>query len=160
MNKKFLIIGWGRHGKDTMCEFMKEQSSLNFQSSSEFCAERVVYPTMADMYSSWQDCYEDRGNHRKHWYETIKAYNEPDGSRLATEMLTEYDIYCGMRNIEELNASHHLFDLVVWVEDPRKPPESLDSMTITKDQADIVIYNDSTLDDFKDKVRKLMSIMG
>ena len=63
---KLLIIGHGRHGKDTVCEILKESYGFNFRSSSDFCAEKLVYPLLKDLYNynSYQEAYADRHNHR------------------------------------------------------------------------------------------------
>jgi len=153
--KKLLVIGYGRHGKDTVCEMLCKVDDYAFVSSSEFCAMNVVYPTMLDKYENWEECYNDRHNHRAHWFNTIKAYNDENPSRLATEILKDYDIYCGLRNIEEFEGAKHLFDLIIWVERPGFEPEGSDSMTLTRELADIVIFNDGTLGDLYRKVHNL-----
>jgi len=44
MNKlKLLIIGHGRHGKDTVCEILRDKYNLQvFESSSRFCSKRFI----------------------------------------------------------------------------------------------------------------------
>ena len=155
---KLLVIGWGRHGKDTVCEMLNKHGGLTFVSSSEYCAEHVVYPTMSG-YDTWQECYADRHNHRAQWFETIKSFNEDDPAKLSKMILSEYDIYCGLRNIRELEAARSLFDLIIWVERPDLDKEDSDSMTIKKDDADIVLYNDGSLKDLEIKVRKLITFI-
>ena len=61
---KVLVLGYARHGKDTVCDIIKEEYGFTFRSSSEFCAEHVVHPAMRSEYDTWQECFADRHNHR------------------------------------------------------------------------------------------------
>ena len=157
---KFLVIGHGRHGKDTVSEFLQKYGGYSFVSSSEFAAHKVLYPTMEDEYNCWWDCFKDRHNHRGHWFKTIAEYCKEDPSRLTQEILGQYDIYCGMRNRVELEASRHLFDLVIWVERPNTPNEDPQSISVMRSDADIVIYNDGDLRDLEIKVYNLLRLKG
>jgi hypothetical protein len=159
---KYLIIGYGRHGKDTFGDIMTKELKLNkSKSSSEFCSEKVLYPALKDKYNykSANECFEDRHNHRAEWYDLISAYNTPDKTKLAAELLKEYDIYIGLRSREELLAckAKNLFDLIIWVDaSDRLPPEGKDSMTIIKSDADIVIENNLTLEEFELKSKRFL----
>jgi hypothetical protein len=153
---KLLIVGYGRHGKDTVAELINLHTNMKFQSSSLAAAEHVIYPKMREDYKSVEECFEDRGNRREEWYNLISEYNREDSSRLAKEILQHYDIYVGMRSIFELECSRSLFDLIIWVDaSERLPPESNASCTITKNCADVIIDNNGTLEDLDRKVRRL-----
>ena len=43
MNKKLLVIGHGRHGKDTVCEILRDHYGYTFESSSQFCSKLFIY---------------------------------------------------------------------------------------------------------------------
>lgn len=43
VHPKVLILGHGRHGKDTVAEILRDDFGLSFTSSSMFCAEHVVW---------------------------------------------------------------------------------------------------------------------
>lgn len=45
---RVLIMGYGRHGKDTVSELLGQHYGLPFQSSSQFCADKVVFPLFVD----------------------------------------------------------------------------------------------------------------
>ena len=45
---KFIVIGHGRHGKDTVGEMLADDYGLSFKSSSMFCAEKVIWPLLSD----------------------------------------------------------------------------------------------------------------
>ena len=99
---KILILGHGRHGKDTFADMLAKLLEIKLIASSEFCAEHVVWPVMEHVsrskgYENWLDCYNDRANHRPLWHEIIKEYNEPDKARLAKEIVQQSSGYIGLR---------------------------------------------------------------
>lgn len=152
-----LILGYKRHGKDQVAEYLQEISgnTLKFCSSSLFVAENLMYPLMKGdyKYSSWQECFEDRVNHRDLWFTTIANYNKDDLTKLAKEILVESDVYVGMRNIEELEEcrKQNIFTNTFWVDAlNRKPPEDKDSCTVYYDPSYMIrIDNNGSLEDLK-----------
>lgn len=164
-NKKLLIIGHARHGKDTVANFLKELYGYSFQSSSEAAARIFIYDALKDKYgySTPHECFEDRVNRRTEWYNLICDYNKFDRARLAKEILKEDDMYVGMRDTPEISAciGQGLFDLVIGVYDPRKPEEPKESFNIDIWKAsDIIIPNSSNLDDLKLRVERLEPLIG
>ena len=157
MKLKLMILGYARHGKDTVAEILHNDLGLKFMSSSFAAAEKVMVPYFASKgitYPSLAECYADRVNHRQEWFEEIKAYNTPDLSRLAREIYAENDIYVGIRNIFEFSAARdaRLFDYSIWVDRSKHvPPEPSTSMTITPEMATHVIDNNGTLEELRIK---------
>jgi hypothetical protein len=49
-NHKLLVIGHGRHGKDTVCEFLRDDYGYSFESSSQFCSKLFIYDNLKDKY--------------------------------------------------------------------------------------------------------------
>ena len=143
-----LIVAHGEHGKDTFAEFLNHHNpKLTFTSSSWTCAETVVYPLLKDKYgyTSVEECYEDRRNHRAEWFELIKAYNIPDKTKLVKLILSRASMYVGLRNPEEYEEAvkQDLFDYVFWIDaSERKPLESKESFGIEFDP-DTMIYIDN-----------------
>lgn len=159
---RLMVIGYARHGKDTVCEMLQNMYSYNFQSSSMFCAELFIYETLKDQYgyTSLQECFEDRHNHRQTWYELIRDYNRPDASRLGRALYERYDIYCGLRNRAEFHALRNSgsFDHAIWVDrSDHLPPEPSTSISVEPWMADYVIDNNGTLEELKINVRSLMA---
>lgn len=147
-NPRLLVIGHGGHGKDTVAGIIVREFGLSFTSSSEFAAQRAVYPLVRDIYPDWQAAYADRRNHRELWYHAIRAYNLRPGPSLAAQILAEHDMYLGMRSRAEFDRSAHLFDAVIWVDaKDRLPVEDSASMKLTMDDAEYVIDNNGTLSD-------------
>ena len=80
---KIIVLGYARHGKDSVCELLARHG-YTFKSSSLFACEKVVYPALKDKYGyeSIEACYQDRVNHRKEWFDLIAQYNTPDLTKL------------------------------------------------------------------------------
>lgn len=159
-NISLLIIGHARHGKDTLAELLREYYNISFISSSQACADIFIYDELKGIYNynTTEECYEDRVNHRKEWYEMICDYNKDDKARLAKEILKYNNTYVGMRDWEEIMEckKQNLFDLIIWVDaSERLPTESSESFNISKNDADIIIENNTTLEAFKERVIRL-----
>lgn len=164
MKPKILILGYGRGGKDTMAEYLRDKYGYQFTSSSEYAAKKFICESLRHLmgYESFSECYEDRHNWRSLWYELICAYNKDNPARLASEMISDgYDIYVGMRSKIELQAclDASVFDCTVWVDGADRTgyiePES--SCTVTPDMADVVIDNNGTLEEFHRTIDGLFS---
>lgn len=161
MNKKLMIMGHGDHGKDTVAEMLRPHG-YEFMGSS-WCIAQLIYPVMlaADDkpdYASVEDCYNDRANHRKYWYEWIKWYNTPHPARLAKQIYETSDVYVGVRSEREFIMAQklQLFDLAIWVDaSERVPPELKESCTVEAHMADIIIQNNGTEEELRDKVNRL-----
>ena len=159
---KLLILGYSRHGKDTLAEIFSKNFSLKFISSSQAACVIAIFPILSEKYGykTFEECFKDRHNHRKEWYDIISNYNKEDGARLCKEILKLNDCYVGMRSKREFEASKHLFDLIIFVEaNERHPIEGNDSCTISRKDADIIITNDLSLKDFEEKALKLGKII-
>ena len=144
-NPPTLIIGDGAHGKDTAAELLQTMG-WTFQSSSWHCAEVAVLPYMQARglkYSSVQECYADRRNHRDLWKDAIAEYNTPK-DRIVTEILSHADIYVGLRKRDEFEAAKHHFEHILWIDRSQHlPPEQENDLT--KEDAEIVIDNNGTM---------------
>jgi hypothetical protein len=158
---KILLLGDGRHGKDSAGEILTRDHGLRSVSSSEFAAQKAVYPVVADLYADWRACFEDRANHRELWFHAIAAYNLRPGPMLAEQILEDHDIYTGMRRRDEFKRSRHLFDAVIWVDrSDHLPPEPGGSMELTAYDADWILDNNGSLDDLRSRIHELMGEMS
>ena len=165
MKKKLLVIGHGRHGKDTVCEILRDRYDYSFESSSRFCSKLFIFNDLKDRYgySNEEECYEDRHNHRAEWYNAICDYNVPDPARLGREIFQAHDIYCGLRNKKEFHAMKNtgVFDYAIWVDrSDFLPPESKDSMSLEQWMADFTIDNNGTLEDLQFNIDALMGYIS
>jgi len=158
---KLLIIGNARHGKDTVCDILRDEFGYTFRSSSDFCAERFIYAELKDKYGyeNYEQCFNDRHNHRSEWYDMIHAYCKDDFARLGREIFAENLIYCGLRNKSEFHSMRNtgVFDYAIWVDRcDHLPVEDRSSMTLENWMADYVIDNNGTLEDLKRNTSQLM----
>jgi hypothetical protein len=162
MKLKLLVIGHGRHGKDTVCEMLRDKYGYSFESSSQFCSKLFIYNDLKDKYgyANEEECYNDRHNHRAEWYDAICDYNVPDPARLGREIFKAHDIYCGLRNKKEFHAMKNtgVFDYAIWVDrSDFLPPENKNSMSLEQWMADYTIDNNGTLEDLEFNVKQLIS---
>jgi len=143
---QLLIIGHGRHGKDSFAELLSVICGLQFTSSSHFVGERCIWPAWGqERYETFEDCFVDRVNYRKTWADLISAWNTPDKARTARTMFEEGNhMYVGMRRKDEFDACMEidLFDHVIWVDaGNRLPLEPADSMEMVREMADLYVDN-------------------
>lgn len=165
-NPKLIVVGHGRHGKDTACEILRDKYGFEFTSSSMFCAEEVMLPYFRDVllddsYANAKECFDDRHaeNNRAIWYQGITEYNTPDKARLGKAILGQYDIYNGLRNRAELWAlqSAGVADYVIWVDrSDHVGPEDPSSMTIEPWMADFHIDNNGSLAELELNISRLV----
>lgn len=161
---KLLVIGHGRHGKDTVCEILRDKYNFNFESSSRFCSKKFIFDRLKDIYgyADEEACYADRHNHRQEWYEMIRDYCRPDAARLGREIFEEHDIYCGLRNKAEFHAMRNtgVFDYAIWVDRlDHLPPEPATSMSLEIWMADFVIDNNGSLEELERNVDQLIDYL-
>lgn len=152
---KLLIIGHGQHGKDTVGEMIQAALGLKYESSSEFVGIRHVWPKWGQYrYVSFQQCFNDRDQHRTQWGDLIEEYNTPDAARTAREMIEEgNDMYIGLRRRAEFEAAKGFYDHIVWVDaSKRKPPEPVASMHLCEADATCTIDNNTTEADLATRV--------
>jgi dephospho-CoA kinase len=162
---KLMVIGYARHGKDTACEMLRDMFGFQFMSSSLFCLEKAVRPRLLREgygYESNEECQnrrEEVPDWRRLWFEAIRDYNTPDPTRLGRELYSQYDIYCGIRRLEEFEALRQqgVFDFSIWIDASRRlPPEAQSSNTLTPDLTDYVVNNNGSLNDLRRRLRFLM----
>lgn len=149
MLPKLLVVGHGRHGKDTVCE-MLERYGYTFQSSSKFCSKLFIYNDLKEQYSyaDEEECYADRHNHRTEWYNMIHNYCKDDLAKLGRNLFSENNIYCGLRNKREFFAmqNEEIFDYAIWVDrTDHLPTEDPSSMSIEQWMCDYTIDNNGNL---------------
>ena len=151
---KLLIIGYARHGKDTVADIVKDKYNLTFKSSSLACSELFIYDKLKQQYgySSPEECFEDRVNHREEWYDLITEFNTPDKSKLGRYIFTHWDMYVGLRNAAEFHSlkNRGIFDYSIWVDrSEHLPPEDRSSNTLAPWMADFIIDNNSSLEQLR-----------
>jgi hypothetical protein len=161
---RMMVVGHGRHGKDTAAEVLRDVYGATFVSSSWFMAERVVYPYFCRhypiKYGSVQECYDDRANERPIWFDLIAESNAADLTTLGRAIFKEYDLYVGNRNAREFHALRNagVFDVSIWIDacerlEYREPRTSL---TIEPWMTDFVVDNNGSQADLGRNIASLM----
>lgn len=151
-NPKLLVLGYARHGKDTVADILQKKHGFNFMSSSEFVGREIMWDNWGiAKYDNFDQMFKDRINHRVLWMEMISAYNTPDKTKTAATMLERgYDMYVGMRRFDELKACKEaeIFDAILWVDRSHHLPPEEGSMDITRENCgfDYLINNNGTMD--------------
>ncbi len=158
-----LILGHMRHGKDTVAEMLDTYFNYSYASSSQVAAKLFIFAKLKGKYkySTLEDCFADRVNHRDEWYQLICEYNKDDPARLAKIIVQKYNCYVGMRDRAEFAASRDLFDLIIWVDAservPEKEPES--SFNLTAKDADITVDNNGDFHQLASKIVRIFQRM-
>lgn len=161
-----IIFGHKQHGKDTACEYLEAKYGVSFASSSLFACQLFLFEQMrkeGHSYETIEECFADRVNHRKYWYEAIRDYNTPDKTRLGTKLFSKNDVYCGIRDLEEFRAlkAAGMVRLAIFIDaSGRLEKEDPESMKMDIEDADIVITNNSTLEEFYTKLDRLMAVLN
>jgi len=159
---KLFIVGHGRHGKDTAGDFLARKLELRHTSSSHFAADKVVRPWLAEKYdlhySTLEECFEDRGNHRMEWREAIESFNKKDPSALSKAIFAEFDTYQGIRSRREFLASKGLASLSIWIDASERCDDD-PSCDILEDDCDITVRNNGSLSAFLGRLDRLASLL-
>lgn len=161
-NFKLIFFGFKQHGKDTACEYLRDKYGLTFASSSRFACDLFLFDELNSVhgfnYASPLEAYDDRTSpeNRVIWFNGIKNYNAKDPGRLGRKIFLTNDVYNGIRDdIEFFAVKKEHKPLSVWIDaSDRMPPESLESNKLNKNHADIVITNNTTKEDFFDRLDK------
>lgn len=159
---KLILLGWGECGKGTLCKLLKERYNISVMSGSLYASHEFMFDKLKDKfgYESPEQCFNDRRNHRQVWATEINEFNTPDQTRLARRLSEDHNGYDGIRRRKELNPvkEANLFDLSIWIDaSERLEPEA--TMDITKEDADIIIDNNTTEEDFISRSIKLFDAL-
>jgi hypothetical protein len=161
MKPKLLIVGHAQHGKDTVCEILRDEHGFTFAGSSRFCSQLFIFDRLKAKYgyATEEECYADRHNHRAEWFDLISEFNTPDASRLGQEIFSKFDIYCGLRNDREFlaMAERWVFNFSVWVDRSKVVhPEPSSSMKLKQNWMSYTVDNNGTIDELKTNVARLV----
>ncbi len=159
-----ILMGYGDCGKGTACKFLMNELGVSSISSSFLACKLFMFEKLKDQfgYKTEQECYDDRRNYRAIWYNEIRAFNDEDLCALGKILFANYTIYDGIRNKEEFYAlkEQGLFDLAIWIDSSERiENESADSMSLSKEDADIVLLNNGTEKEFLERILRLFKLI-
>lgn len=157
--KGLIITGYGQHGKDTVCEYLKDKFGITYGTSSVIANDLFIFNTLKDRfgYTSKEECFQDRHNHRQLWFDLICEYNNPK-HRLGQYLFSKYDVYCGLRSKEELDAlrANGLVKAVVWVDASKRKEKEVGSIDISESDADFTLCNNGSLQELYANVDRMI----
>jgi hypothetical protein len=111
-------------------------------------------------YANIDECWADRANHRDEWARIIWEHNQPDGLTLYQDMIVANDILDGIRKASELRACKDagIVHVTIWVDaSKRLPPEPTSSCEIGPADCDVVVDNNTTLEDLYTNLEPLVA---
>lgn len=161
---KIAFAGHGRCGKDTAAEFLSTITPLRYVAGTSWWARHLVFARLPWYLRWWhwtaERAWLHRHKRRVFWAKVIGEYNQDDPIRLYRDCLGEQEILTGVRWRHEQAAckAASLVDLWVWIERPGIPVDP--TMEFGPEACDIVIYNDGTLAEFHEQLRRLASALG
>lgn len=159
--KKLNINGYARHGKDTVAEMLRDYHGYRLVPASERFADILMTKLPLGWYETTNECFKDRLNHRRGWFNAIRDYCKNDPARFVKLTLEGGDIYVGHRARSEFEHSKELFDLTVWVDSTGRGLVKEETCELLPEDHDYIIYNNGDLHDLKREVARLQSyILG
>ena len=151
MKIKLLIIGNDGCGKSTLVKILSP--IMNIAETSTVAAPYVFNELKySRSYATVEECHRDRVNERQVWKDFIRdVINGEDLSNLAKLAIKDgYDGLSGVRHREEFEAikKEGLFDYIIWVEGPNRKEPGKNSNELTKEDADLIVYNQTIVYDY------------
>lgn len=159
---KLNINGYAQHGKDTVADMFCEEVGLVKVSASHIYARLIRDLGVLGPYESVEECYQDRVNHRKEWYDFIRRETKANPYFFIDMCLLEGDMYVGHRARWEFEQTKDVFDATIWVDASSRgmPEESLDSCDLTVHGHDYVIDNGMSLAVTRNQVKMVKRLIN
>ncbi len=155
--KRILIVGPGRAGKDTACEYLAKITELRFAGTTSLYLAKYV---AARLGVSEQEAYRTRHQNRNFWHRVGNEVRKQDPGLLIRESLKHAEIVGGVRALAEIVAcrDEHLVDLIVWIDNDRVPRGS--TLTFGERECDVIVPNHWGLEDFHGRLLRLARFAG
>lgn len=127
---------------------------VNAGTTSKYLAKHVAKRLCVSEY----DAYAERHANRQVWHETGRDIRREDPGILLREALAVGPLTGGIRDLEEVKAARELGCFVVWIENPRVPPDP----TIKFDlfDCDFALENKGTISDYRSQLTRLAIACG
>lgn len=145
------IVGYGRAGKDTACEWLRDHTVLRYAGGSSWSACDYMAGFLG---KTPEEAYRDRHQDRMMWFNELNKLRDREGPTcLVRRCLTHSDLVCGLRNRVEILGGRRdgLLDLVVWIDRPVPVDPTVE---FDVNDADLVIRNHGTLEEFYGRLER------
>ncbi len=154
---KILLVGYGRAGKDVGGEYLEQITGLKFGGTTSLYLKKYVAQRLG---RSEEDVYATRHQDRETWKRIGDEIRADNPGLLLEEALAVGPITGGIRDIKEIVHARDtgLVDLIIWVENNRVPVDP--TVTFTSREADIIIQNNWTIEEYRMRLTRLARSMG
>jgi hypothetical protein len=142
---KIAIVGYGRHGKDTVGKIFSKITSLRYGGSTSWAA----LPYVADHLGIHpQLAWETRHDNRQFWKDYCDWLRRDDPCFLIRKVLFRGDMVVGIRDKVELEAMREqkLVDLIIWVDANPRITTVDHTVTFGPGDCDQMINNNGSVD--------------
>ncbi len=119
----------------------------------------MVNPLIAeDLGLSVDTSWANRHTYASFWKDWCNKFREDDSLKLVKLCISKADLVVGLRDRTEIieGRKQGLLDLVIWIDNRRVPADP--TLTFTADDCDLVVLNNSTLDEFYSKLFHLIKL--
>ena len=118
-----LVLGHKQHGKTTVARMLRHYG-LSFVDTSDLLIDLAIKLNIEEhkpekYITRREQVYHNKERYRDWLVHSLAVYNEQNN--FCEHVLSKCNVYCGMRSAEEYEANKHLFDRIVWVEQPGGP---------------------------------------
>lgn len=150
------ILGHGRAGKDTAAEYLCYRLGLKYGGSSSTTMLRFV-ARMVNL--TEEQAWAERHEHREYWLQAGHAIRGSDLTLLCRLCLSISDMAIGLRGRVELHGcvSEQVVDYLVWIDNPRVPPDS--TVEFGPEDCDLMIPNHGSSLEFYRKLDRFASLL-
>lgn len=152
------LVGMGRAGKDTAAEIIAYSEYTDIPAPKS--ASLIVLPLIAHMVGLPDyHVYDNRHANRAFWIAACHAIREGDVTRIVRYCLSQCPLVIGIRGKEEFRqvVETNMVDLTVWIGNKRVSVDP--TVEFSRDDCDIVIDNNGTLEEFTKRVEKFAKLV-
>jgi hypothetical protein len=156
------FVGYGRSGKDTCADWLRENTSLVYEGGCSWTARAYMAGRLSEDEGKLvtpDEAYARRHEDRDKWYRYLNEYREGDPTRLVRDCLAHSHVVCGIRDREELLGAkaEGLVDLVIWVD--RDVPVDT-TVTYSIDDCDLVLRNRGSKAELYSRLSRMAAALG
>lgn len=156
--KTVCVVGHGRSGKDESLSILSSLTGLrNAGTTSLYLTKYVASELGLTEEEAYRDRHESIRN-RETWKRIGDEIRGDDPGKLLKEALAVGPLTGGIRDIAEAVVAKDLCDIIVWIQNDRVPPDP--TVTFGPEMADIVIQNNGTIPELRERLARLAKFSG
>lgn len=161
LSKKVIFVSDSKQvGKDYVAAKFLEYLDEGATPTSFILSKEIVYPILKNIYkySSWEECYNDRDNHREEWKSILSNYGE---AKFHLKLLESSNVSIGVRDYRSLDIirkellAKDIIPLIIFVTSNEERQIDQTS-TIEEKHCDYVFVNKKGKTNFENEFRKLV----